>query len=235
MATTLPSERDTRTAPRPTAAMVAVGSGGSFIGLLILLHVVESDFDPSWRMISEYEIGRYGWVMSAAFLAFAASCVAVQRTLAGHLSSRGGRIGGGFLLVTAAGLAMGGLFTSDPITATHDQLTTHGNLHGLGFMLGCPAFMIAVTLVNRAVRRNPAWVHVARRVRWATRAVWASLVLFVGSMGVFFDGGFGPDVKIGWPNRILVLSWAAWVIVVARSATEVNANEHRDTRTALAP
>jgi len=48
-----------------------------------VLHVVKSDFDPSWRMISKYEIGRYGWLMVAAFLTLAASCVAVQRTLAG--------------------------------------------------------------------------------------------------------------------------------------------------------
>jgi hypothetical protein len=29
-----------------------------FLALLILLHVLKPEFDPTWRMISEYEIGR---------------------------------------------------------------------------------------------------------------------------------------------------------------------------------
>ena len=30
-----------------------------FLALLILLHVLKPEFDPTWRMISEYEIGRF--------------------------------------------------------------------------------------------------------------------------------------------------------------------------------
>jgi len=29
-------------------------------------------------------------------------------------------------------------------------------------------------------------------------------------------GGFGPDLLVGWFNRLVVLSYIAWQIVVAR-------------------
>ena len=47
-----------------------------FLVVLARLHAIELEFDVSWRMVSEYELGRHGWLMSAAFLAFGVSCVA---------------------------------------------------------------------------------------------------------------------------------------------------------------
>ena len=29
-------------------------------------------------------------------------------------------------------------------------------------------------------------------------------------------GKFGPEVPIGWPNRLLVVAYAAWLIALAR-------------------
>jgi hypothetical protein len=37
------------------------------LSLLAALHFIEPEFDPSKRLISEYELSRYGWVMSLAF------------------------------------------------------------------------------------------------------------------------------------------------------------------------
>lgn len=39
---------------------IAAGLSVAFLGFLLLLHILEPEFDPSWRMISEYELGRYG-------------------------------------------------------------------------------------------------------------------------------------------------------------------------------
>jgi len=50
-----------------SAARLAILLACSFEGILILLHFLEPEFDPTWRMISEYEIGRYGWMMRLAF------------------------------------------------------------------------------------------------------------------------------------------------------------------------
>jgi hypothetical protein len=34
------------------------------------LHILTQEFDPSWRMISEYALGHYGWLLSLTFLAW---------------------------------------------------------------------------------------------------------------------------------------------------------------------
>ena len=39
-----------------------------FLSLLVALHVFKPEVDPSWRMISDYELGRYGFVMVLAFV-----------------------------------------------------------------------------------------------------------------------------------------------------------------------
>jgi hypothetical protein len=51
-------------------------SGLLFVALLGLLHVLEPAFDPRWRFVSEYALGRYGWLMSIAFVALAVSLAA---------------------------------------------------------------------------------------------------------------------------------------------------------------
>jgi hypothetical protein len=50
------------------AAQVALAAVAAFSILLVRVHVLKPEIDPSWRMISEYEIGRYGWLMRLAFV-----------------------------------------------------------------------------------------------------------------------------------------------------------------------
>ena len=56
------------TAITSVAAQLSLVAVGAFSLLLVLLHVLKPEIDPSWRMISEYEIGRYGWAMRLAFV-----------------------------------------------------------------------------------------------------------------------------------------------------------------------
>ena len=58
-------------------ALLAIVCVGLFVGLLGLLHVVRADLDPSWHFISEYEIGRHGWLMQGAFILLALANLAL--------------------------------------------------------------------------------------------------------------------------------------------------------------
>ncbi len=60
-----------------TAARLSFAGAVTFLVLLAALHLIKPELDPSWHMVSEYEIGRYGWVMMLAFLSLALSCVAL--------------------------------------------------------------------------------------------------------------------------------------------------------------
>jgi Protein of unknown function (DUF998) len=97
-----------------TAARLSVGASTLFLVLLVALHVIKPEVDPSWQMISEYAIGRYGWIMTLAFLALTVSYVALFIAIRSQLRTIVGRIGLALLLVSAVGLAIGGIFTTDP-------------------------------------------------------------------------------------------------------------------------
>ena len=57
-------------------ARTALAAVVVFFILLAALHFIEPEFDPSKRLISEYELGRYGWVMSLAFFSLGVGVLA---------------------------------------------------------------------------------------------------------------------------------------------------------------
>lgn len=84
------------------------------------------------------------------------------------------------------------LATCDPITATADDLTTHGRWHGFGAMLGNGGVFVAATFLAVALRRDPAWASARGKVHAATALAWASVLVSAVSMGVMYDGEYGP-------------------------------------------
>jgi len=97
---------------------------------------------------------------------------------------------------------------------------TH-SLHGLTALIGIPSLPIAAMLTSASLGRNDAWTTGRRSLLWTANLTWISLVVFIASVliGLSQSGGeFGPDVLLGWPNRLLVVAYCAWVITVARYA-----------------
>ena len=45
---------------------------GLFVVIVLLLHFVEPEFDPSRRFVSEYALGDQGYLMNLAFFMFSA-------------------------------------------------------------------------------------------------------------------------------------------------------------------
>jgi hypothetical protein len=206
-----------------TAALVSLGAAITFVVLLAALHFIKPELDPSWHFISEYAIGDYGWIMVLAFLSLALGYVTLFLAIRSQIRTIVGRIGLALLLVSALGLTIAAIFTTDPITASKDAVTTEGSLHNLGGTLGI-AMPFAAALIGWRLTRNPAWSSAKRPLLWATGlALVAFLVSFV-SVGVMVSqssGEFGPDVLVGWPNRIEIVAYSAWLMVVAWQAIRV--------------
>jgi hypothetical protein len=205
-----------------TAALLAAGAA-TLVVLLAALHFIEGELDPSWHFISEYAIGDYGWIMVLAFLSLASSYVSLFLALRSQLQTIAGRIGLAMLLVSALGLTLAAIFTTNPIPVSANAVTTEGTLHNLGGTLGI-AMPFAAVLIGWKLARNPAWSSARRPLLWATAlSLVAFLVSFV-SLGVMvsWNGGeFGPDVLVGWPNRIETVAYSVWLMVVARQAIRV--------------
>ncbi|HZB08499.1 MAG TPA: DUF998 domain-containing protein [Rubrobacter sp.] len=211
------------TAISPTAARLSFAGAATFALLLAALHFIKPELDPSWHFISEYAIGEYGWIMVLAFLSLALAYASLLVAIRSQLRTIAGRIGLALLLLSALGLTIAAIFTTDPITVSENAVTTEGTLHNLGGTLGL-AMPFAAVLIGWRLARNPAWSSARRPLLWATGlALMAFVVSFVSlSVMVSRSGGeFGPDVLVGWPNRIEIVAYSVWLMVVARQAIRV--------------
>ena len=121
-----------------------------------------------------------------------------------------------FLVAAGVGAAIGGLFPMDPVGTPPERYTTAGRMHGVGFMLGVPATLLAVTLLTLHLWRDAGWRSAHLMLGITAAAVWLTMLVFGLSMATLLRrGATGPEFVIGWPNRALVLSWATWVFLVA--------------------
>lgn len=204
-----------------SAAWIAFASTGMFVVLLLLLHFVKSDLDPSWHFISEYEIGTHGWMMQAAFLALALGNVALFVAIRNCLTGLWGWIGSMLFLVGAFGTVLGGVFITDPVNTAPEAITTSGTLHNLGGGLGLAGFVGTLILSAKLVH-NSSWNSARRWILLATAIlVLGFLLSFVSivTIAVRHGGVFGPDTPVGWPNRIGILCGCAWLMIVSWRAT----------------
>ena len=204
--------------PERRAAQLSFAGAATFLVLLTALHLIKPDLDPSWHFISEYAIGRHGWVMVLAFLSLAVSYTALSVTLRSQLDGVLGRIGLGLLLVSALGLTLGALFTTDPITST--AKTPEGRIHNIGGTLGM-AMPFAAAFVSWSLARRPEWAFARRSLVIAAVLAVLGFMTAIASLGIVLSnsgGTFGPDVRVGWPTRLETVMYCVWLMVVARAA-----------------
>lgn len=197
--------------------------------LLAALHVLSPEFDPSWRVISEYANGHYGWVLSLMFACWALSTWALAYAIRSQLTTIAGKIGWWFLVVAGLGEALAAFFdVNQPMHA----------VAGLAGVAGLPiaALMISITLV-----RNPAWSHAGKQLLATASLTWVALLLMVTSLPLMFftyiragghvpaDGGtlplgtilpHGVIALVGYFNRLLVVVYCAWAMVAAWQAAK---------------
>ena len=190
--------------------------------LLGLLHILSPEFDPSWRMVSEYANGNFGGVLVGFFALWGVSSLALVAALRTQVQSRGGKVGLVLLTIAGIGQVLAAIF--DINHPLHDGV---GNL-------AIPAFAIATILITKSLKKVNGWKESARRLAVLSHASWISVILLVASfvvlIGTFAASGATVDANaavtvlpegvvalVGWTNRLLVLVFAAWTAVAAYS------------------
>jgi hypothetical protein len=202
------------------AARVAVAGAATCLVLLAVLHVIKPELDPAWRMVSEYAIGLHGWVMAVCFLSLALGCVALFIAVCSQVRGLVGYLGLFFLLATVVGLTMAAFFPSDPITISPQEATAAGQMHGVAAIIGIPSLPVAAMLISFNLVRQPAWSRTRGPLLWSAVLALLSLVLMLATVAILLPrhGGFGPEVVVGWPNRLLMLAYCGWVMTVGWQA-----------------
>lgn len=215
------------------AAQISMTLAGVFLALLFLLHFLEPEFDPSWRMISEYEIGQYGWLMQLAFFCWGGGVLALIVALWPTLPTLGGAIARGWFVIIGIAMVSAGIFKTNAIT--DNIVSTANTLHTLSGAIVILTFPIAASILASRLARKPEWIGAKGWLLWGTILLWVGLFAFFGSIIVSniinpAAGRVGPEVYQGWPNRLMVLVYSLWLILVARHAASLSDIRSKDER-----
>src|SRR5690348_2026098 len=91
-------------------SLLSIAAAAATLLLLASLHALSPEFDPSFRMVSEYALGHYGWVLSLMFLAWGISSWALAVALWSQVQTRAGKVGLWFLVIAGLGEAMASIY-----------------------------------------------------------------------------------------------------------------------------
>jgi hypothetical protein len=189
------------------AAGFSLTMAAATLVLLGSLHILSPEFDPSHRVVSEYALGRYRWVLSLMFLTWALGSWALVFAILSQVNTLGGRIGLLFLLISGAGEALGAAFD-----------VTWPVLHGIAGLLGVPTLPIAAMLISFSLGRNPQCASAKKWLYLTANLTWISFALLLAAMLTLTRSIGGVEVSIGWPNRLLVATYTLWLMCVAWQA-----------------
>lgn len=199
----------------------------AFAALLTLLHFVKPELNPTWRMISEYAIGDNGWLMVAAFMLWALSFISLFFAVRSQIKNWGGKIGFIALLISALGLLIAAIFTTDPVTIGKQEMTTSGMLHSIGGTLGM-AMPLAVILISWALYKKKDWATSKKAVLWSAILALTGFLVSFFSLAIILsqsNGIFSPETPVGIPMRFEVLCYCVWQIVIAKQAINLKTKQ----------
>jgi Protein of unknown function (DUF998) len=225
-AKSLPGDTDPSRIVEPAAWLAILATAATLL-LLAALHVLSPEFSPSWRVISEYAFGHYGWVLSLMFLSWGIGSWALGVAIWSQVRTKAGKVGLWFLVVAGIGEAMASVFD-----------VRHEIGHGIAGLLGVIGFPIAALLLTVALDRNETWRSARKSLLWIANLSWISVVLLVVTLAVMtlqmarINGGHLPQhapkslpagvlALDGWADRLIVLSNCAWVLVAAGYAIQL--------------
>ncbi|WP_145036565.1 DUF998 domain-containing protein [Paenibacillus sp. Y412MC10] len=202
-------------------ALVSIFSGALFVLLLCSLHLLQPEFHPTWRFISEYALGDFGWMMHLAFGLLALAQISVAITIFPHIRTVTGYIGLVILGISAIGVIIAGIFVTDPISVSPDDATFSGSMHSIGAMLDYTP--LAALLISLSLCRLDVWRPMKRVM--LTIAMIAIVAMLVFVLQIPQDGQFGPEVLAGMFGRFLILAEITWLIVVGVHGAKLGASK----------
>lgn len=164
-------------------------------------------FDPTRHPLSLLALGDLGWIQVANFVVSGALVAACAVGLHRHLRSGRGRVWGPLLVgLLGVGLIVAGVFTTDPgagfppgAPAGAPDMTWHGMLHEVGFLLSVPGMLAGAVVF-------------AVRFRAAGEKAWARV--FAGSVVAVVALAMYPTYD-GYAVRIVVATAALFGLVAA--------------------
>lgn len=180
-----------------------------YVAAGIALHLLEPEYDPRFRFMSEYAWAPHGWLMTTTFfvlgLALISVAVGLRQVLGSSLSAR---IGFGLLVVGALGVSFAGVF--------RDFIP-----HSIGSAIGLPSIVMAALIMSWGFRQAKGWQPIQIVMLLIALGMFVALLSFIVDVGM---PGLQQRVFLG-----LVLLWLSVVVHQLVRLTRCHARESEPT------
>jgi hypothetical protein len=185
--------------------MIAIAGFAYFSLALLLMHVLRPDRALTTTFISGYAVGRFGWVMTTAWLAASSGCLMLVLGLARSGPRSGAARLGMFLLgMLSIGLLTAAIFPPD-VPGTPP--TRSGEIHSIGFLVNVGSLLLASVLLSVGFGSDPRW-----RAFQRTAVLLASLLViaFLLQFLTIYEGAL-----VGLANRFFVTMMVVWLLAIS--------------------
>src|SRR5918995_7088805 len=185
-------------------ALLAIVGVADFLLLLAALHFLRPDVNPVVEPMSNYAVGPYRFLFTAADIGYGLAALALTFGL--YLSiAPPGRSYVGLLLLGLYGVSvlLAGFFTID----VGGEATTFGIIHNIVGNIAFFGFPIAVILLSLGMGKDERW-RSFRRLALA-------LALVVVLTAILTIVGFNVGIGFGVTQRMANVAALVWMLVVA--------------------
>ena len=176
-----------------------------FALVIVALHLLRPERDPIALTTSTYAVGRYGALMTSAFIAMSVASAALGAALYRALPQATSRLGLTILGVWSAALLVAAAFPIDVGTQTP---TTSGTIHAINGRIAFTSATLASIFITRRLRQHDAWRSAGA---WATTLALVMLALYVMAV-VVIAAGLG---YAGLVQRLFLAAFVGWLGLLA--------------------
>lgn len=172
---------------------------------LLLMHVLRPDYTIRTHMISDYAVGRYGWIMTTWFIAMSCGCQMLMFGLArSGLRTISFKIGAGLLCVASVGLLISAIFPTDLEEAPS---TRTGDIHTISFLINIVSIILSLIFLTVCFRSHPQWRS------YQKFAIVLTLFVVISFFVQFFTLHRGAPY--GLTNRVFVAVLFVWFFITS--------------------
>jgi Protein of unknown function (DUF998) len=192
-------------------SLIAIGGIVYFVVAVLILHVLRPEYNPINHAVSNYAVGSYGYLMTAAFYTLALSVFALALGLARSMVLiNQARVAILLLNIASVGMIVMGIFPGD-VHALHPPATVTGVIHWTAAGASFASIMIAAFILPRCFKTDERWQAFQRSTLVLAMAMVAALLAY-GVLALVGWIGVGQRIYIA-----VSLMWLLFVAVVLRS------------------
>lgn len=195
-----------------------IAGTAAFLFSVVALHVLQPQRSARDEAVSYYAHGAWGWLLTVGLIAWGLGSLAVVAALARSVTGRWATAGRWLLGVWGVGVLLGGTFPADPPGRWNTPPTVAGMIHGNAALLAFLTLPLGALALARGFREDERWRPSHGVYLALAFAALLSFGLFMASLAPVFVRP-GPPILLGLSERVLLLSYAAWLVALGAGVT----------------